>query len=238
MFRPPPPCLRSGAPSGRHFSRTSVNSAHSVSPSLGSPLGLFVLLCKKSAKSNPSFSYSSPLLKKECYDKSFTLNNFRTLLQNTRGGIPLGIFSFNLELFIGPEPVRTVSSLFDFSSFNFNVLALSLEGSTFSPSHSLVPNPFRITSFADSNHLTPVESNLYKKQGGGSHQAAQIVPLFSTEIRPTGWGKIFQAKSSSCRFGRCRYLLKFVTSLPRYFFTSSLVAWNKCLARASSQVQR
>jgi hypothetical protein len=30
----------------------------------------------------------------------------------------------------------------------------------------------------------------------------------------------------------------FVTSLPRYFFTSSLVAWNKCLARASSQVQR
>jgi hypothetical protein len=44
------------------------------------------LFCRKSAKITPLFSYSSALFKKECFDNSFPINDFRTLLQNTGGG--------------------------------------------------------------------------------------------------------------------------------------------------------
>jgi hypothetical protein len=44
-------------------------------------------LLQKSEKTNPLFSNSSPLFQKECFNNSFPLNHFRTLLQNTGGGV-------------------------------------------------------------------------------------------------------------------------------------------------------
>ena len=55
---------------------------------------LFTLL-QKSEKINPLFSTSCALLKKECFNKSFSFNDFCTLLQNTGGGIP----SFKISSF-------------------------------------------------------------------------------------------------------------------------------------------
>ena len=77
-----------------------------------------------------------------------------------------------------PRPVRGVGvypdrvgafSSHDLCPLNFKLLALSVvEGSTVDRS-SLSPflNSHRITSFAHPHRLTPIESHLCKKQGGG-----------------------------------------------------------------------
>src|ERR1700721_3588562 len=64
-------------------------SAVSCQP-LSSPIShasepLFSLFRAKPEKLNPSFSHSSTLFKKECFNNSFPINTFRTLSQNTGG---------------------------------------------------------------------------------------------------------------------------------------------------------
>lgn len=51
------------------------------------PVSLFSVFCKKPKKLNPLFSHSSALFKKAYFANSFSIKDFRTLLQNT-GGVP------------------------------------------------------------------------------------------------------------------------------------------------------
>ena len=73
----------------------------------------------------------------------------------------------------------------------FSSLPSLCSGGSSDPSSSPIPDsfdatiPFRTTSFADPHHLTPIESHLSKKQGGGGGRCqrfppTQTLPLFST----------------------------------------------------------
>ena len=113
-------------------------------------------------------------------------------------------------------------------------------------SHPSSTIPFRITSFADPHHLTPIESHLYKKQGrGGVSQPTQTVPQFSTDSKhptnsnarsPIPFMRLLHGpldtKNIPCRSRGCRYL---ATSLLLYL---AFPPWNKRPSRTSSQVQR
>ena len=91
MFRPPNSSTHSQSPQSSFpdpFSATSVisvlkspSNTSSLSPAAPS---LFSLFCKKSAILTSSFSNPYALFKKECFANFLTINNFRTLSQNTR----------------------------------------------------------------------------------------------------------------------------------------------------------
>jgi hypothetical protein len=92
MFRPPNSYAPSPLPRFLLLAPLSVDSVPSVlkAPSntssvLPSAPSLFSLFCTKSQKLTPSLSDPYALFKKECFANFFTINNFRTLLQYTRG---------------------------------------------------------------------------------------------------------------------------------------------------------
>ena len=91
MFRPPNSSTHSQSPQSSFPDPFSVTSVISVLkfPSNTSSLSpasppLFSLFCKKNAILTSSFSNSYVLFRKECFANFFTINNFHTLLQNTR----------------------------------------------------------------------------------------------------------------------------------------------------------
>ena len=97
------------------------------------------------------------------------------------------------------RPRRPLIPVPTFSSPDLCVLCVSVfsplssfcSGGSSDPCSSPLPSssdptiPFRITSFADPHHLTPIESHLCKKQGRGWSpcqrlHSAQSLPIFST----------------------------------------------------------
>jgi hypothetical protein len=79
------------------------------------------LFCKKNKKITSLFSNSSALFKKERFGNSFSINTFRTLLQNTEGGAPppknpptisrfLRSIRFGITFFADPRPLTLIES--------------------------------------------------------------------------------------------------------------------------------
>jgi hypothetical protein len=129
------------------------------------------------------------------------------------------------------------------------------------PSNATIP--LRITFFADPHHLTPIESNFYKKQGGGgiSLQPKQFLNFPQRVNMQThnnacnpfpfmGLLHISRHSGVGCHetpitvhlFSACPSrtlrLCVILYSCLLFFLFISRNAWNKCPARASSQVQR
>jgi hypothetical protein len=126
----PDPFSVTPVPSGLK-SPSNTSSLSPASPSL------FSLFCKRSAKLTSSFSNPYALFKKECFANFFTISNFRTLLQNTRG-VPTSSTQ-RLPIFSTAAPLRTHSSVHNPFPFNrllhsslFTHIFLSLP---FSPLH-------------------------------------------------------------------------------------------------------
>jgi hypothetical protein len=89
MFRPQQPVPNPDLPpaSPKMFSCADLCG---LCVSAFSSLSCFTLLFfrNKREKITPLYSRPSALFKNECSDKSFPINSFRTLLQNTGGGTP------------------------------------------------------------------------------------------------------------------------------------------------------
>jgi hypothetical protein len=117
-FRPPLPNLdhplqslripSSARLCGRYCSAFSFPSSFTLS-----------LFCKRNKKITSLFSNSSALFKKECFGNSFSINSFRTLLQNTGGGTPppknpptisrfLRSIPFRIKFFADPHPLTLI----------------------------------------------------------------------------------------------------------------------------------
>ncbi len=104
---------------------------------------------KKSEKITPLFSDSSALFKKERLDNSFSINSFRTLLQNTGGGTPPPkIFSL---FFCVPSTAHSSSS------------AKSRRIRTYA---KRARNPFTIRT-SKTQDLKPFRIRTYEKTPGG-----------------------------------------------------------------------
>jgi hypothetical protein len=107
------------------------------------------LFCRNSAKISPSFSYSSALFKKECLDKSFPINSFRTLLQNTGGGTP---------------QVKISSRLF--SILSAPCPSLAAKSRRILTYEKWLRNPFTIRT-SKTQDLKPFRIRTYEKTGEG-----------------------------------------------------------------------
>jgi len=148
------------------------------------------------------------------------------------------------------------------------MLLYSMFSSRTSQSLPLAAIPFRIISFADPYHLTPIESHLYKKHPGGGHiLQAKVFPLSSCSPVPNPFRistyekracnpfgirtsktqdlKPFRICTYEKRGGGAIFRAKNLHCRPRrrrYLATSLLLyfvlPWNKCPARTSSQVRR
>jgi hypothetical protein len=115
MFRPPNGSTRSQSPQSSFPDPFSVPPVPSVltPPSNTSSLSsaapsIFSLFCTKSAILTSSFSNPYALFKKERFANFFTINHFRTLLQNTRS-VPASSTQ-RLPIFSTDTPVRTHSN--------------------------------------------------------------------------------------------------------------------------------
>ena len=107
------------------------------------------LFCKKSEEITPLFSDSSALFKKVCFDNSFSINSFRTLLQNTGGGTPPPrIFSLSFCILAAPRP---------------SLAAKSRRIRTYT---KRARNPFTIRT-SKTQHLKPFRICTYEKTRGG-----------------------------------------------------------------------
>jgi len=134
-----------------------------VSPSSARSLFGLSLFCKKCQKITRLFSDSSALFKKECSDNSFSINSFRTLLQNTGGGTP-------------PPKI--------FSLF-FCILATAHSSSSAKSSRirtyaKRARNPFTIRT-SKTQHLKPFRICTYEKTPGGPQPV--LFPLRPKQIR-------------------------------------------------------
>jgi|SRR5580704_1176075 hypothetical protein len=141
---------------------------------------------------------------------------------------------------INPEPSRVSHRLFDFSSFNFELSAFN-------------SCPFPATLDAASS-ITPLFATLTKNTRGGGTPSRPKPPLSFSAVPTLNPFTVRTSKTQHLKSFRIRTYEKTrgeapisaqepplpseMAPLPCYFLTSSLVAWNKCPARTSSQLQR
>jgi hypothetical protein len=155
--------LRVHSSADRYCRRSLPRPGRGSSTFSSLPCFTLSLFCKKNEKVTPLFSDSSALFKKECFDNSFSINSFRTLLQNTGGGTPPPkIFSLFFCI------LATAHSSFSANSHKIRTYAKRAR------------NLFTIRT-SKTQHLKPFRICTYEKTPGGPQRV--LFPLRPKQIR-------------------------------------------------------